>query len=608
MSFNYKNPVSSTLITSAFSVIRESTRGTNFSVNTIGGYMEVFYLSDLNWVIPQDTLDNGGPVEYSGNSIPIEFSYGGDLYNTPPIINQLTLYNDGISSGRRRLGMLVFVQETQTTYQYTIPNFTSLWNLAEADNCIIASQTGYQVLNVDQNTLELQAGGVAFLSAWTGSTIEGVSGVTKENARWRIADLNDTYITGGTYYSAITTLDLFNNEGGTVTITGFTGTVTGGTYNNGTGTLTLNNSDSSSFDVTGFTSGGGSISVSANTGLGIVSGNTLFTTYNTLLDSSLSMPSSVGGIPAGTTVTDLSGDTFVSLFNDLLFPTVLPTYTIPTISINGVSNTLAEVGSTISLSLTATGTTNDAGKYTQLRLFRDSTVLFTDTTLTSGSTTNIPAQFGYADPNNPNTNYTISPTPYSEIYTLPAPTGINTFTNTTYKSDGNYDSGLAKLNNKGGPDIRTAQVRSSNAPQLSATSFNSTTFTYTNIYPYFWGISLTQPTASGIASIISSGGANKVLASGAGTSPFGAVSVPFNTGVLVPQFLWVAIFDNYAAKNWWFVAVDNKGQIGIQDSLFNAPVVQSVISPNSYWSGINFKIYISAYKTLNDSMNLQISI
>jgi hypothetical protein len=320
------------------------------------------------------------------------------------------------------------------------------------------------------------------------------------------------------------------------------------------------------------------------------------------------MPYAVGGIPAGTTVTELSGDTFVSLFNDLLFPTVQPTYTIPTISLGGVSNTLAEVGSTISLSLTATGVKNDAGQYTQLRILRDSVAQFTDTTLTSGSTTNIPDQFGYPDPNNPNASYTISPTPYSEVYTLPAPTGLNTSTSTLYKADGDYLSGSTKQDSKGNYDVRSAQVRSSNAPQAASNNFNSTTFTYTNIYPYFWGISSTAPTASGVASLISSGAANKVLASGAGTSPFGAVTVPFNTGVLVPQFLWVAIFDNYAAKDWWFVAVDNKGQIGIPDSLFNAPITQSVNSPESYWSGVNFKIYISAYKTLNDSMNLQISI
>jgi hypothetical protein len=45
----------------------------------------------------------------------------------------LNLNNDGISSGRRRLGMLVFVQENLTTYQYTIPNYNSLWNIAESD-------------------------------------------------------------------------------------------------------------------------------------------------------------------------------------------------------------------------------------------------------------------------------------------------------------------------------------------------------------------------------------------------------------------------------------------------------------------------------------------
>jgi hypothetical protein len=598
MSFEYKNPTSGVLLTGPTSVLRESDTGTNFSIDSIGGYMEVWGLSDLVWTIDPQTKIDGGDVLYSGNTIPISFIYGGD--GPEPIISQLNLYNDGISSGRRRLGMLVFVQENQTTYQYHIPNYESLWNVALADGDIFEYVTGYQVLNTT-------AGGQAFQNAWTGSTIEGVDGVIKENARWVIADLNDTYITGGTYYSGITTLDLYNNNGGTVTITGFTGTVTGGTYNSETGTLTLNNSDSSSFDVTGFT-GGGSVNVVPNTGLGVLSGNTLFTTYNTLLSPSLAMPYAVGGIPAGTTVTELSGDTFVSLFNDLLFPTVQPTYTIPTISLGGVSNTLAEVGSTISLSLTATGVKNDAGQYTQLRILRDSVAQFTDTTLTSGSTTNIPDQFGYPDPNNPNASYTISPTPYSEVYTLPAPTGLNTSTSTLYKADGDYLSGSTKQDSKGNYDVRSAQVRSSNAPQAASNNFNSTTFTYTNIYPYFWGISSTAPTASGVASLISSGAANKVLASGAGTSPFGAVTVPFNTGVLVPQFLWVAIFDNYAAKDWWFVAVDNKGQIGIPDSLFNAPITQSVNSPESYWSGVNFKIYISAYKTLNDSMNLQISI
>ena len=46
------------------------------------------------------------------------------------------------------------------------------------------------------------------------------------------------------------------------------------------------------------------------------------------------MLSDVGGIDAGTTVSDLSGKTFVELFDDLLFPTLLPTYSLPTMTIS----------------------------------------------------------------------------------------------------------------------------------------------------------------------------------------------------------------------------------------------------------------------------------
>ena len=584
MSFQYKNPTSSTLLNAPDSVLRENIIGTNFSVLSIGGYMEVFYLSDLNWTIPQQTLIDGGTVYYSGNSIPINF-----LYNVPfGASNILVINNDGISSGRRRLGMQVYVQETDTVYQYTIPNYAKLWDNAETAGSIASYDNSYEVY--DDTPL-----GVNFLNTWTGSTIEGVNGVTRENARWKIFWGSDIQITGGTYYSAITTLDLYNNTGGTVTITGFTGTVTGGTYNDITETLTLNNSDSSSFDVTGFT--GGSISVAPNTGLGISEGTILSTTYNTLLDPTLSMPTSVGGIAQGTTVSDLSGDTFVSLFNDLLFPTQNPTYAIPTISMGGVVSSTAEVGRTISLSLTATGIKNDAGQYTQLRLLRDATVLFTDTTLTTGSTTNVPSQFGYADPNNPNISFTISPTPYSEVYTLPAPVGTNTSTSTVYKSDGNYNAGLAKQNNKGSFDVRPSLVRSGSAPQSASNNYPSATYTYTNIYPYFWGVSSSQPTTSGIASLISGDTAiTKVLSSAAGT-----INISFNSS---SQYLWFATFANYTNKTKWYVDAQNNGSIGGPTNLFQSPIIQSVSSPDGFWSGINFDIYISNYQTTNTSMQL----
>ena len=211
MSFAYKNPTSSILLSGPDSVTRTSDTGTNFSVLGIGGYMEVYSLSDLNWVIDSQTLIDGGPVLYSGNTIPISF-----IYNVPYAIpNTLSLNNDGISSGRRRLGMLAYVIEEGQVYQYNIPDYSNLWNAALSAGSISDLGTGYEVYD---DTVD----GAAFLDAWTGSTIEGVSGVTRANARWQIFYADSVQITGGTYVSGTSTLDLYDNTGGTISITGIT--------------------------------------------------------------------------------------------------------------------------------------------------------------------------------------------------------------------------------------------------------------------------------------------------------------------------------------------------------------------------------------------------
>lgn len=64
-------------------------------------------------------------------------------------------------------------------------------------------------------------------------------------------------------------------------------------------------------------------------------------------DTELEMPSAVGGISKGTTVGDLNGKTINQMFDDLLFPTVNPTYVVPSASIAFKSYaTLQKVGST----------------------------------------------------------------------------------------------------------------------------------------------------------------------------------------------------------------------------------------------------------------------
>lgn len=64
-------------------------------------------------------------------------------------------------------------------------------------------------------------------------------------------------------------------------------------------------------------------------------------------DKTLAMPSAVGGIAKGTKLSDLEGKTYDAIFDDLLFPTVNPTFTAPSASIklNGYAAT-QEVGAT----------------------------------------------------------------------------------------------------------------------------------------------------------------------------------------------------------------------------------------------------------------------
>ena len=249
MSFPYKNPVSNLVLTDTNSVSLTTTFGTNFSVYNTGGYMEVYTLNDLAY----STFGATGQIQNSGNTIPVTF-----FKRTNALVSDtLTLASDGISSGRRRLGMLVFVQETQLTYQYGIDGYETLWNDAVANGCIQTGSTTYTVRNRVSGVEK--AAGQALIGAWTGSTIEGISGVTRSNARWKIFYGSDVQITGGTYNSGTTTLDLYNSTGGTISITGFTSgggggtTVTGGTFNKNTGTLTINSSDASSVNISGFT-------------------------------------------------------------------------------------------------------------------------------------------------------------------------------------------------------------------------------------------------------------------------------------------------------------------------------------------------------------------
>ena len=198
--FQYTNPLNTSLAVVGPSSPTSLSQfyGTNFSTYGIGGYMEVWSLNDLNF----STFGATGQIQNSGNTIPV------NLYIRPvaTLTDKLLLNSDNISTGRRRLGMLVYVYQSNTVYQFSIDNYDTLYNNANADGCIVANGSiGYYVY--DRVGGAEKTSGHALISAWTGSTIEGVSGTTRSNANWRVFhDPNNIAVTGATYYSGSGTL------------------------------------------------------------------------------------------------------------------------------------------------------------------------------------------------------------------------------------------------------------------------------------------------------------------------------------------------------------------------------------------------------------------
>lgn len=313
----------------------------------------------------------------------------------------------------------------------------------------------------------------------------------------------------------------------------------------------------------------------SNTGLAVDSNNQLTTTYNTQMSDGV-MSTAVGGAVA-TDAAVWKTKSIVQALDTILFPDVLPTYTIPTVSLSASQSGTKEIGSVISQVMTATGTENDAGVFSSIAVKRGATTLASTASPTGTSTTSIAAQFGYGDPNNPNNYYTQA---HTDNFTVVAGA-------TSWTGEGVYGAGLAKQNNKGVYDVRAFAVRSANAPQSASTLASGST-TVTGIYPWFWGKSSTQPTASSIAAAIAAGTANKVLAVSTGTiiATFAATS----------EYVWVAHIAADTSKTVWYNTALNNGSIGAGQFIL-APVTQAVNSPDSYWSAVSFKIYISSGAT-----------
>ena len=314
-----------------------------------------------------------------------------------------------------------------------------------------------------------------------------------------------------------------------------------------------------------------------------LTGQNLSTQYNTLVpDTEQSVP--VGGAiaqPASVWKTR----NLVQVLDAILFPILQPTYTIPTISLSFSQSGIKEIGSALSQVLTVTGIKNDAGAFGTLTLRKDGSTISNVSSPSGSPHANVPDQFGYTNPNNPNFSY---PHSYTNDLTVTAGT-------TTWDGTGGFASGLAKKTNKGSTDARPPALLSANAPQ-TAGALTSSSASINGIYPYFWGKSSAAPSAESIAASIAAGTTTKVLASASG-----AISATFDASA---EYIWFAHPAADTTKTKWFNTPLNQGLIGPGNFIL-PPNTRAVNSPNGYWSGINYKIYISGYAT-NTSGTIQL--
>jgi enamine deaminase RidA (YjgF/YER057c/UK114 family) len=328
MSFNYKNPLTPLTLLGNLSVQRNDIFGTNFSVLSTGGYMEVYSLNDLSYTIPPTT----GLIKYSGNTIPIQLNKGN---GSPFSFDVLTLNSDNISSGRRRIGMMVYVINQNQIYQYQIPNFETLFNSATGATGIGGATVVFSDFGttVKSNSPE----GISFISSWTANTIEGVSGETSTTAVWK------KFVTGGGVSGDYLPLSGGTVTGNTIFTSGLTATTisattyqnlpidpdtytTGFTYGNNVFTIKQNNGQpnltATINSVTGWTVNG-NLTVTGNTSVhGLTATTISATTYQNLPNLIGDYLPLSGGTVTGNTVftsgltaTTISATTYQNLPN-----------------------------------------------------------------------------------------------------------------------------------------------------------------------------------------------------------------------------------------------------------------------------------------------------
>ena len=277
-------------------------------------------------------------------------------------------------------------------------------------------------------------------------------------------------------------------------------------------------------------------------------------TGDTIYSSTQPASVTVGGIAAGTILT---GKTANQLLEEILVPTLYPTFTSPSESISlNPSTAIYEIGAVIN-TLCVTGSLN-RGTISPAY----GTDGYRSGTATCYCYTGSQISGAYSCTSSSLTKCALSYAVSSGSQTWSVFTCYSAGCQPKDSKGNNYDSIC-------GPG-QTSPVSA----------------TITGILPWYWGKKKVTNVIN--SSDVATG--TKTVACANGT-----LSITYNSAS--DDYLWFAVPQGTPAKTSWFVCSSNQGCIGGTNNLFASSCTVSVTSSQGCWSGCNYMVYVSCVTT-----------
>ena len=322
-----------------------------------------------------------------------------------------------------------------------------------------------------------------------------------------------------------------------------------------------------------------------------------------------------GGFVASQDASVWSQLTLVQVLDAILFPTRVPTYVQPTVSLtNFTPANPYEVGSTVSINFIPKARKNDAGGFNSIKVVKTtptSSDVCTDTpTFTNASIANTPGygvSLSYVPllPNgtngtagtNDNFEYTADTCAIS--HTVLAPSGSSTTSTTSWIAQATHVLGPVKLNSNG------AQTTTA----IPAGTISSSAVSVTGIYPIFYGfindsVAATISTVSANITAFNTSITKKKLDYANGNVRIDYCGDFNSNQTLDSKWFWIAIPNYNPAKTKVVTSWNSALPVPINSASAWRNLGSTSITPpgSSPWGGnYSYTIYMTAYPTITQS-------